>query len=481
MKLTAAYYRSSTDLQDGSVEYQQMLIQKYGLTKGIPIDIEYAEPAVSARKKKLNERAEMSRLMSDIRTGKIGSLLVYKRDRLARKVEEHIELYQLFKRFQVKVHFIATNESEMRFDVLGELMELLIGAMSQREGEQIAQRISDTRMSNFLSGKTIGKLPYGYKTNKEKTKIKQINEELKIVNFIFTEWNTDIYETVGQLAKKLNDDGIVRRGKEWTSGNVTDVLTNPIYMGVRMMIFKDETQEKHVPDIKIIEKEVFEKAQELIEKRRKPIPEKQDIYYLLDELLVCGLCEQRLSGNRRMKEGKFYNTYECKNHEVRLVQNQIEDLVYRRTNQFFKELLNSSFEELYESHSKKNLNEQVKIQKRLEVELAQVEDKLIVATNKWIRKDSKLNEEQVVKHSKSVKQIKAKLYELEIKKNEFQDIPLYAKQIKEEIISTKIWEHLKFGRKKQLLHDLVREIIVDSNSLQIIFKHPFIEAHEVIG
>lgn len=281
MKQTAAYYRSSTKLQEESVPSQRYNISQYALKKGILIDKEYPEPSVSARLNKLNERPQMKKLMTDIRNGKIGKLLVYKRDRFARKVEEHLELYNLFKTHGVEVHFIAENEPPMRFDIFGELMELFISVMNQREGEQINLRIADTKLSNFLRGSSIGNLPYGYSSDKKKTKIIRNEDELQIVKTIFMEWNTDEYTNMEKLAQKLKEDGIKRHSKSWTRNNISDVLTNPIYMGLRVATFGNQQVSRSVEELSIIALEEFDRAQQLIDKRKKPIQARKKFHYLL--------------------------------------------------------------------------------------------------------------------------------------------------------------------------------------------------------
>ena len=92
---TVAYYRSSTPLQEGSVTTQRQQIREYALKNHILIDEEYEDEFVSARKNSIKERPGLQRMLTDIRKGLINHILVYKRDRLARKLEEHIELYQL--------------------------------------------------------------------------------------------------------------------------------------------------------------------------------------------------------------------------------------------------------------------------------------------------------------------------------------------------------------------------------------------------
>ncbi|PEO46721.1 hypothetical protein CN563_13185 [Bacillus sp. AFS026049] len=482
MKQTAAYYRSSTQLQEESVTTQQYEINQYALKKGILIDGEYPEPSVSARKNKLNERPQMRQLMTDIRNGKIGTLLVYKRDRLARKVEEHLELYKLFKTHQVELHFIAENEPPMRFDIFGELMELFIGVMNQREGEQINLRIADTKLSNFLRGKSIGNLPFGYSSDESHTKIIKDNEGLNIVKTIFTEWNTDQYANLEKLAQQLDKDGIKRGKKNWTRNNISDVLTNPIYMGIRIANFDNRQVTRSVEDLAIITPEEFNLAQELIEKRKKPKKVKQKYDYLLSDLLLCDLCDKKpLSNNARMREGKTYATYECKEHNIRLDQHETESLVYLKTKSFFTELLNTHFDKLYTTQLKINLAEISKVKSIFEIELEQAEGKLVQATNMWIKKVNKSNEEKILELSKKVKIIKDKLFELDVRKQEFIEVPKFIEEIEAEMLKKETWELLPFERKKALLKDLIQYILVDDYTTRIVFKHPYLEANEVVN
>lgn len=480
MRKTAAYYRSSTKLQEESVPAQQYNIHQYALKSGILIDIEYIEPFVSARKNKLGDRSEMRKLMTDIRNRKIDRLLVYKRDRLARKVDEHLELYKLFKKYEVEVHFIAQNEPPMRYDIFGELMELFIGVMNQREGEQINMRIADTKVSNFLNGKSIGKLPYGYFTDERKTKIYQNEEELEIVRKIFSEWNTDQYENTEKLAQKLTKDGIKRKDdKEWSSNNILYALTNPIYMGIRIANFDNRQLSKSVSELAIIDPKEFNLAQELLERRKKPKKEKLYFKYLLSDLIKCDICSNKtpLSPSIRKNQG----TYECKEHNITLQQNEIERLIYLKATTFFTDLLNSHFEQLYPKQLNKQLTELKKLKNNFEKELHVAEEKLVEATNKWINQDNRANKEKVLKCSSKVKALKDKIFSLTEKEAKLNEVPGFKNEIKNEFLKQEVWNSLPFERKKLLLNDLIHFIFVEDQSIRIIFKHPYLEAHEVIN
>jgi site-specific DNA recombinase len=294
MKQTAAYYRSSTKLQEESVNTQQFNVTQFALAKGYFIDKEYQDPYVSARKNTLNERPKMNELIQDIKKGKIERLLVYKRDRLARKIEEHLLLYYLFKDYNVEVIFVAENEPAMQFNIFGELMELFIGVMNQREGEQILERIKDAKLNSFLTGAKHGNLPFGYEV--VDNQISKKEKELEVVADIFKDWNTNEYNNLGDFERELQAKGVKRGTANWTRQNLEDALTNPIYMGMRVATFKDQEQKRFINDINCIEPEDFYKAQELLVERTRKNQKRQPFLYLLSGLLYCQKCAEKNNG-----------------------------------------------------------------------------------------------------------------------------------------------------------------------------------------
>lgn len=484
MKKTVAYYRSSTKLQEESVDAQRANIRRYAQERGILIDGEYPEPFVSARKNKLRERPEMKRLMTDIRNQKVGKLLVYKRDRLARKVEEHLELYKLLKQHQVEVHFIAENEPPMQYDVFGELMELFIGVMSQREGEQISSNIRDKKVNNFLEGNSVGNLPFGYKANDTKTEIKRNEDELKIVKKIYDLWNQETYEYYKTLGDELNQDGKFKREKQWTGASIKAILTNPIYMGLRIANYDSKSYSLHVNHLAVINKEDFQKAQSLIEKRKPKSREKENFQYLLSGLIKCEGClqehkESMLKESKKSKQKVKYPTYECKRHKNKINAGEIEDHVYEEATKFFKQLLETHFEDLYKSQLKTKLKEIENCKTEYESKLEKAEEKLIKATSKWIENESVESSNECTKHSKKIALYKEKLFELNSKKHQYRQVPDFVKEIKNDFLTTDKWDQLDFDDKKDLLNDLIHEILVNDVSVKITFKHPFLESNEV--
>ncbi|AEH49133.1 MULTISPECIES: recombinase family protein [Parageobacillus] len=475
---TVAYYRSSTSLQEGSVTTQQRHIREYALKNHILIDEEYEDEFVSARKKLMKERPGLQRMLTDIRKGLINHILVYKRDRLARNLEEHMELYQLFKKHNIQVTFVAENEPPMRFDVMGELFELFIGVMNQREGQQINERIRDTKITNFQSGKSIGKLPYGYKTDPEKTQIIRIEEELHIVKTIFSEWLTEKYKNTNELRKYLKSRGIKRRGKDWTAQRIEEVLTQPMYMGLRIKNFGGIKAHRSVKDLAIITSEQFDKAKELLEKSKTPKAKSKKFDYLLTGFIFCNKCGSPLVEKVRQKHGAPYATYECKEHKEIIEQIDVENKVILKTMEFFNVLLKSNFKDLYTRYAKRNIQQLNLLIKELDRELKSLEDKLIRETNRYLVQETKKKEETIIMLQQQINECKNRKLEAELQKIQYQKVDEDSNTLKMQL-RKEVFEKLNFTEKQVLLKDLIREILADAQVIKIVFKHPFLEISEV--
>jgi site-specific DNA recombinase len=475
---TVAYYRSSTSLQEGSVTTQRQQIREYALKNHILIDEEYEDEFVSARKNSMKERPGLQRMLTDIRKGLISHILVYKRDRLARKLEEHIELYQLFKKHNVQVTFVAENEPSMRFDVMGELFELFIGVMNQREGQQINERLRDTKIANFKSGKSIGRLPYGYKTDSKKTQIIRIEEELNIVKMIFSEWLTEKYKNTNELLKYLKSQGIKKRGKDWTAQEIEKTLTQPMYMGLRIKKFDDIKVSRSVKDLAVITPEQFDKAQELLEKSKTPKAEPKKFDYLLTGFIFCNKCGSPLVEKVRQKDGVQYATYECKEHKEIIKQIDVENKVILKTIEFFNALLKSNFKDLYTRYAKRNIQQLNLLIKELDRELKSLEDKLIQETNRYLMQETKKKEETIIMLQQQINDCKNRKLEAELQKTQYQKINEDSNMLKMQL-RKEVFEKLDFTEKQVLLKELIREILADAQVIKIVFKHPFLEISEV--
>ena len=72
------------------------------------------------------QRPSMNKLIKEIEAGVVGSIIVYKRDRLARKLQEHMQLYRLFQEHNIDVYFSSDSEVQMNYSPIGEYIEAIL-------------------------------------------------------------------------------------------------------------------------------------------------------------------------------------------------------------------------------------------------------------------------------------------------------------------------------------------------------------------
>ncbi|MEY8404627.1 recombinase family protein [Oscillospiraceae bacterium 44-34] len=147
-------------------------------------------------------------------------------------------------------------------------------------------------------------------------------EDAETVKLIFQKY---VYEGYGalRLCRYCREQGIRRKdGGEITVGMVNRAVRNSIYIGV---IHRGDSKSEVLPDLKIIDEELFLRAQEIASARKvqqRDVPLTTRGQSLLVGNVYCGCCGARLmlttSGHRyRRKDGteatSIISSYKCYN------------------------------------------------------------------------------------------------------------------------------------------------------------------------
>lgn len=288
------YIRVSTDEQarEGfSLPAQEERCRQYIQFQGWEYDGTYKDDGFSA--KNLN-RPAMQRMIQDIKKQEFKVLVVYRLDRLVRSI---IDLHQLLDLFQKHgIIFKSATEAYDTDSAIGRLFISVVGLMAQWERENLGERVRMGLEQRFKEGKRVGNPPLGYDLDEEKNRLVVNPEEAKLVRRIFR-----MYQTMGapKIARILNQEGRTgKRGAKWADSSIMKIITNPIYLGyVRHRAGrKDEIilSGMHEP---IIDEEEFNKAQELVEKRRvRGKGKAMTSRYIFSGIAVCARCGQSLFG-----------------------------------------------------------------------------------------------------------------------------------------------------------------------------------------
>ena len=313
---TAIYCRVSTEEQatEGfSIHAQKDKLTKYANINDWDIVDYYIDDGISG--KNLTERPEVSRLIEDVKKGKIKNVLIYKLDRLTRSVKDLIYLIELFDKNNCT--FNSQTEKIDTSNAVGRMFVKIIGIFAEFERENLAERVTfgyeqKTREGNYTN--CNGVFGYDYILGKGKLKINK--NEAEYVRKIYN-WYLE-GESMLKIAKKLKDLNVpTKRGGHWNQSTIYSILTNPLYIGnVRYGVGRKngfEVSGKNI--IPIINEELFNNVNNLMKKRKKFQTRKyssDDTYYL--SVLKCSLCGSKYYARQQLQSGKKYITYQCNVH-----------------------------------------------------------------------------------------------------------------------------------------------------------------------
>lgn len=236
----AIYSRKSIFTGKGeSIENQIELCKNYCETYLLDNNLNYIVYEDEGFSGKNTNRPQFQKLIKDIQSKKINTLICYRLDRISRNVADFSGTLELLQKNHV--NFISIKE---RFDTstpLGRAMIYIASVFAQLERETLAERVRDNMIQLSKTGRWLGgstplgfdvkKTTYLNNEGKEKTLSKLIlNErELNTVRFAY-----DTYlklHSIRETAKQLNVN--LMKGKNGGNFDLTQVrriLRNPLYV-----------------------------------------------------------------------------------------------------------------------------------------------------------------------------------------------------------------------------------------------------------
>jgi site-specific DNA recombinase len=174
------------------------------------------------------ERPALKRLMTDVQTGLVDVVVVYKIDRLSRSLTDFSKLVEVFE--VNSVTFVSVTQSFNTTTSMGRLTLNILLSFAQFEREVIGERIRDKFAASRRKGMWMGgSVPFGYRVENRKLLIHE--DEAAIVRAIFSR-----YIAIGSattLARSLNAEGITvsRNGRPMDKGMLYKLINNRVYIG----------------------------------------------------------------------------------------------------------------------------------------------------------------------------------------------------------------------------------------------------------
>jgi len=319
---TAIYVRVSTEEQakEGySIRAQIEKLKSYIKIMEWDFYKVYADEGISG--KNITGRPAINELIQDIKTGKVNNVLVYKIDRLTRRVRDLIDLTELFQEHNCT--FNSLMESIDTQTASGRMFLKIIGIFAEFERENLIERITLACEKKVKEGYTLSSFiqSYGYRREKGDKIQEIIADEADIVREIFAMY-IEGGLTFQAIAQNLNHRNVKpKKGETWGHSSIRNVLINPNYIGkVRYAITdKDRYFEVEGKHEAIIAQELFEEVQKRIGKvKRKSYTKRPKEDNFFSGTIYCAECGSKLSthnlyNTNQKGEKKSYGSYRCPN------------------------------------------------------------------------------------------------------------------------------------------------------------------------
>ena len=493
-------------------------------------DKEYLEKGISAYHNGVEDREILQEILQDARNKEFDILLAYMSDRIGRQEEYSFYVAEL-NRLGIEVWTIK--EGHLATDShVEKLLNYIRFWQNEGESKKTGMRVHDTMIELVKAGKFVGgKAPYGYKLvlsgelsnhGRALHKLVVVPEQADIVRQIFS---YAVNQGMGyqKIAKTLTEKNIPAPNTDiWKNGTIRSILMNPIYMGY-IAYGRRKKEHSHCtkldrktwtyakeqnPELVIVSQEVWERAQEIREARKKRIEDAKqatnDLYMeqynipfstrgrlALTGLVYCGYCGKRLKNtgyanhwtSKRTGEekvsyvGRYGCPTQCKPRST-YSQDYLESIVFSAVESYLENLkkidISSELEEMKSQQTKvierelKDLDKEIK---KLQADITTLEEKIPDA----IRGDFAFSADKLSAIIKEKEQRKKEIESTKKRlKKQLEETSIQSEEMKEFISVMPKWSELfqesDTQTKQMLISTLVDKIIVKDDEITIKFK-----------
>lgn len=249
MKRVRMLLRVSSDQQlesDGDLTVQRQLVKEYidSHNDWMLDKKEYFEGSNSGYKNSVADRDILQEALQDAKNKEYDILVVYKDDRIGRRMWEIGQYVMDLKINGVDIYTVKDGcISPANDDIMGQMMLALRYGNAQKSSADTGARVKDTAQKLVQKGKFMGgAAPFGYelmlsgeisKHGRALHHLVVIPEQAEVVKYIY---DLSLNKEYGsqKIARILNEHDRYKSMAPkdvWKSGTITSILTNPIYAG----------------------------------------------------------------------------------------------------------------------------------------------------------------------------------------------------------------------------------------------------------
>ena len=443
MKRVRMLLRVSSNQQleaDGDLSVQRQLVKDYIFSQSDwQLDEkEYFEGSNSGYKNAVVDRNILQEALQDAKAKEYDILVVYKDDRIGRRMWEIGAYVMSLKSFGVDIYTVKDGcispESD---DIMGQMMLALRYGNAQKSSSDTGMRVKDTAQKLVQKGKFMGgKAPYGYKLELSGEVSKHgralhhlvvVPEQAEVVKYIY---ELSLHKEFGatKISKILNEHEIYKDRAPrdiWKSGTIVSILTNPVYAGYTAYKRRERVDgryrrldnkdwifaEKPDLDIAIIDENMWNQVQDTrkqradkyiksLENQNVTVIRRNSGMLALIDVLHCGYCGRKMTNGSKYNYWTIKDTgerrtskiaiYKCPNawngipHEKtkQYRADQIEPVVFEALAEYIGKLQENEdvFTQIEENQSRQKAVKQSELDKE-QSELENIQQKIAVMEN----------------------------------------------------------------------------------------------------
>ena len=430
-KKAIIYARVSTEKQaerELSLEAQVEICRKKAKELGYEV-VKVFKEAESGRS--AEKREEFQKAIDYAISNKIDAFIVYDTSRFARNRQDAIVYKTLLRKKGVKLIYASQSIPE-EDDLTSLFVEGILEIIDEYYSRKLAKDVKRSMEKNAQEGYWNGGIPpFGYRRKviaefrggKRKVKLEINPEEASLVREIY-----ELYLFYGlgayEIAKKLNREGKLNRGRKWEKKTILRILENPIYTGT--YVFGNVVVENFCEPI--IPKEWFEQVK--VEKEKRRVAPENGHYVsnqLLTGIIRCGHCGGLMHSEPAKKQ--TYRYYVCSTYKkgkgcipLRVRADVVEKIVIDSLKEYFltDDFLKKVFEEFVKlvEREEEPLREKLKLKKLEKAEAEKALENLYRVLEKAPEEHAELILRRIAEKERVIKNLEKEIEELEKKKKE---------------------------------------------------------------
>ncbi len=303
----AIYIRRSTDEehQPFSLEAQESKLRAYITSQpGWSLVAAFPDDASGATL----ERPGLQKALAAARAGRFDVLLVYRVDRLTRRIRDLVALLD-----DLDTAGVAFRSATEPFDTstaAGRMLVQMLGVFAEFEREMIIDRVVNGMERKAAKGKwTLGTAPFGYTVDAAEHVLIPNEDEAPTVKEIFRLYTSRRLGTRA-IATRFNERGLSKRGgRPWSHKIVAYVLGNRVYLGEIAFRGIVRADAHHA----LIDPDTFDLAQRILTDRGDNPATKAGAAseYHLTGKLTCARCGRTYLGTSAVGRSRAYRYYTC--------------------------------------------------------------------------------------------------------------------------------------------------------------------------